>query len=94
MTESNGGAFHSPQLLNGADASLLAERELPHVFDGQIPLGDLLSRVMQGIFAELSEMAETYVHQYHPHLLAQPRLACQICPTPPESERLPSGSSK
>ncbi len=52
MTESNGGVFHDPQLLNGADVSLLAERELPHVFDGQIPLGDLLSRVMQAIFAE------------------------------------------
>ncbi|KAF8893946.1 mediator complex subunit MED14-domain-containing protein [Infundibulicybe gibba] len=35
------------------------ERELPMVYDGQIPLGDLLSRVMQSIYAELSELAET-----------------------------------
>ena len=35
------------------------ERELPVVFDGQVPLGDLLSRVMQAIYAELSEQAET-----------------------------------
>ncbi|KAG6866651.1 hypothetical protein C0991_000761 [Blastosporella zonata] len=35
------------------------ERELPMVMDGQIPLGDLLSRVMQAIYAELAELAET-----------------------------------
>ncbi|KAF8629115.1 hypothetical protein AX17_005701 [Amanita inopinata Kibby_2008] len=45
---------------NGSGASLEAlERELPMVYDGQVPLGDLLSRVMQAIYAELSEMAET-----------------------------------
>ncbi|PFH52047.1 hypothetical protein AMATHDRAFT_74540 [Amanita thiersii Skay4041] len=35
------------------------ERELPVVFDGQIFLRELLSRVMQAIYAELSEMSET-----------------------------------
>ncbi|KAJ4500264.1 mediator complex subunit MED14-domain-containing protein [Lentinula lateritia] len=35
------------------------ERELPEVFDGQIPLGDILSRVMQAIYMELTEMSET-----------------------------------
>ncbi|KAG6886292.1 hypothetical protein C0993_006702 [Termitomyces sp. T159_Od127] len=35
------------------------EGELPTVMDGQIPLGDLLSRVMQAIYAELAELAET-----------------------------------
>jgi mediator of RNA polymerase II transcription subunit 14 len=35
------------------------ERELPVVYDGQISLGDLLSRVVQAIYAELSELAET-----------------------------------
>ncbi|CAA7259201.1 unnamed protein product [Cyclocybe aegerita] len=35
------------------------ERELPVVYDGQIPLGDLLSRVSQSIYGELSELAET-----------------------------------
>ncbi|KAG6862349.1 hypothetical protein C0995_016047 [Termitomyces sp. Mi166 len=35
------------------------ERELPVVMDGQIPLGDLFSRVMQAIYAELAELAET-----------------------------------
>ena len=35
------------------------EHELPVVDDGQIPLGDLLSRVVQAIYAELSELAET-----------------------------------
>ncbi|KNZ77769.1 Mediator of RNA polymerase II transcription subunit 14 [Termitomyces sp. J132] len=35
------------------------ERELPAVMDGQISLGDLLSRVMQAIYAELAELAET-----------------------------------
>ncbi|KAG6821038.1 hypothetical protein H0H93_007928 [Arthromyces matolae] len=35
------------------------ERELPVVMDGQIPLGDLLSRITQAIYAELAELAET-----------------------------------
>jgi mediator of RNA polymerase II transcription subunit 14 len=35
------------------------ERELPVVYDGQVSLGDLLSRVVQSIYAELSELAET-----------------------------------
>ncbi|KIM79071.1 hypothetical protein PILCRDRAFT_90363 [Piloderma croceum F 1598] len=35
------------------------ELELPVVYDGQIPFGDLLSRVVQGVYAELSELAET-----------------------------------
>ncbi|KAF8070340.1 mediator complex subunit MED14-domain-containing protein [Lyophyllum atratum] len=44
--------FHEP-------AVDVLERELPVVMDGQIPLGDLLSRVMQAIYAELAELAET-----------------------------------
>jgi mediator of RNA polymerase II transcription subunit 14 len=35
------------------------EKELPVVLDGQVPLGDLLSRVVQAIYAELSELVET-----------------------------------
>ena len=35
------------------------ENELPLVLDGQVPLGELLSRVVQTIYAELTEMAET-----------------------------------
>ncbi|TFK44507.1 mediator complex subunit MED14-domain-containing protein [Crucibulum laeve] len=35
------------------------ERELPVVYDDQVPLGELLSRVVQAIYAELSELAET-----------------------------------
>ncbi|KAG7090906.1 hypothetical protein E1B28_009983 [Marasmius oreades] len=47
--------------VNGASEPIMEEleRELPIVLDGQVPLGDLLSRVMQSIYAELSEMAET-----------------------------------
>ena len=37
------------------------EKELPHVYDGQVELKELLTRVMQAIYAELTEMAETYV---------------------------------
>lgn len=37
------------------------ERELPFVNDGQIALGDLLSRVVQATYAELSELSETLV---------------------------------
>lgn len=35
------------------------DMELPVVHDGQVPLGELLSRVVQAIYAELSELAET-----------------------------------
>ena len=35
------------------------ELELPFVDDGQVPLSELLSRVVQTIYTELSEMAET-----------------------------------
>ncbi|KDQ53591.1 hypothetical protein JAAARDRAFT_39281 [Jaapia argillacea MUCL 33604] len=44
--------FHEPTLEE-------LERELPVVYDGQVPLGDLLSRVAQSIYAELCELAET-----------------------------------
>ena len=46
---------------NGFDRDSLAdlEQELPIVYDGQVPLGDVLSRVVQSIYAELSELAET-----------------------------------
>lgn len=36
------------------------ERELPFVHDGQVPLGELVSRVAQATYAELTELAETY----------------------------------
>jgi len=39
----------------------LLERELPLVDHEQVPLRQLLQRIMQNIYAELSEMAETYV---------------------------------
>ncbi|KAJ7188529.1 mediator complex subunit MED14-domain-containing protein [Mycena filopes] len=35
------------------------EQDLPFVYDGQVALGDVLSRVVQSIYAELSELAET-----------------------------------
>ena len=35
------------------------ESELPLVMDGQLPLGELVSRLAQAIYAELVEMAET-----------------------------------
>lgn len=55
--------------INGAypngthDPSLIElENELPQVNDEMVPFGELLSRVVQSIYAELTEMAETYVH--------------------------------
>ncbi|KAK7057435.1 mediator of RNA polymerase II transcription subunit 14 [Favolaschia claudopus] len=46
---------------NGFDENNVAdlEQELPFVYDGQVPLGDVLSRIVQSIYAELSELAET-----------------------------------
>ena len=35
------------------------EHELPVVHDGQVPLGELVSRMAQAIYAELVELAET-----------------------------------
>lgn len=35
------------------------EAELPVVLEGQVSLGELLSRVVQAIYAELVELAET-----------------------------------
>lgn len=51
---------------NGAhEPSLMElESELPQVNDEMVPLGELLSRVVQSIYAELTEMAETYVHRH------------------------------
>ncbi|EGO25140.1 hypothetical protein SERLADRAFT_414850 [Serpula lacrymans var. lacrymans S7.9] len=46
----NGVHEHTPEEL---------ERELPVVYDGQVALGEVLSRVVQAIYAELSELAET-----------------------------------
>lgn len=48
---------------NGFDQSTLQdlEQDLPVVYDGQVALGDVLSRVVQSIYAELSELAETCV---------------------------------
>ncbi|KAM6502426.1 Mediator complex subunit MED14 domain containing protein [Amanita muscaria] len=65
MNDFNSDTVHSSpsiaqSLPNGMEVQLeVLERELPHVGDGQIPLSDLLSRVVQAMFAELSEMAET-----------------------------------
>jgi len=39
----------------------LLEAELPLVDDGQVELRDLVSRVVQACYAELTEMAETSV---------------------------------
>ncbi|TDL22587.1 MED14-domain-containing protein [Rickenella mellea] len=52
---------HEVQILGTEQEPSLEEleRELHIVDDGQIPLGELLSRVMQSIYAELTEMAET-----------------------------------
>jgi len=61
-------ALHSsPELIANHDQHLgiseptleELERELPVVYDGQIPLGDLLSRVVQSVYAELLELVET-----------------------------------
>lgn len=51
---------HGPDFDSVLEPSLEElEQELPMVYDGQIRLGDLLSRVVQQIYAELSELAET-----------------------------------
>ncbi len=59
------------------------ERELPFVANDQVYLGDLLGRVMQTIYAELSELAETCVLNLVAveHMFKMPSsLECQTCP--------------
>ncbi|CAL1707828.1 unnamed protein product [Somion occarium] len=48
-------------VMNGVHEPTLEEleRELPYVGDGQIHLGELVSRTVQTIYAELTELAET-----------------------------------
>ncbi|EJD03366.1 MED14-domain-containing protein [Fomitiporia mediterranea MF3/22] len=48
-----------PQGIDGEPSLEEIERELPVVHDGQIPLRELLQRMVQTIYAELTEMAET-----------------------------------
>lgn len=47
--------------LNGFDEPPieLLEAELPAVDDGQVPISELVSRVVQACYAEMTEMAET-----------------------------------
>ena len=47
--------------LDGEPSQEELERELPSVEDGQVPLGEVLSRMVQAIYSELTEMAETLV---------------------------------
>lgn len=47
-----------PKALDGLSLEEL-ERELPTVNDGMIPLGELVSRMAQAIYAELIELADT-----------------------------------
>lgn len=49
----------STTVLSENDIEIL-QQELPVVYDGQVPLSELLSRVVQSIYAELSELAETW----------------------------------
>jgi hypothetical protein len=39
----------------------LLDAELPVVNDGQVQLSDLVSRIVQACYAEMTEMAETWV---------------------------------
>jgi mediator of RNA polymerase II transcription subunit 14 len=43
----------------------LLEAKLPIVDDGQVRLSELVSRVVQACYAELTEMAETSVAPFH-----------------------------
>ncbi|KAL4077046.1 mediator complex subunit MED14-domain-containing protein [Scleroderma yunnanense] len=60
------GVDGSPLVVNGLNGHHISEpsleqleSELPVVLEGQVPLGELLSRVVQAIYAELVELAET-----------------------------------
>ena len=66
-------ASYSSPILDVLDPSLngfdeppieLLEAELPVVDDGQVPLSELVSRVVQACYAEMTEMAETSVFYF------------------------------
>ena len=63
MGTANGHALAGPSSIALQDDLFLREieSELPIVYDGQIEMRELLSRMMQSIYAELTEMAETCV---------------------------------
>jgi hypothetical protein len=62
-----------PPQANGFDITIeTLEAELPVVEDGLMPLGELVSRVVQACYAELTDMAETYVMRA-PFRLPRPR---------------------
>ncbi|OSD01314.1 MED14-domain-containing protein [Trametes coccinea BRFM310] len=64
----NGATPHPHTALPNGDALMHEptpedlEKELPVVMDGQVPLGELISRLSQTMYAELTEMAETMPH--------------------------------
>ncbi|KAI0633692.1 MED14-domain-containing protein [Trametes polyzona] len=64
----NGTSPHHPPNMQNGDSVMHEpsleelERELPVVMDGQVPLGELVSRLSQTMYAELTEMAETMPH--------------------------------
>ena len=72
------------------------ERELPMVYDDQVPLGDALSRVVQAIYAELCELAETCVASFTNETLFIHGIlvACPTCRMPLASGHSRIGSSK
>jgi mediator of RNA polymerase II transcription subunit 14 len=76
MDESEGGLSQAPLssslVSNGFHDAMSEpaieelEAELPMVYDGQAPLGELLQRVSQSIYSELTELAETCVFAFCP----------------------------
>jgi mediator of RNA polymerase II transcription subunit 14 len=48
---------HTPS--DDAHTMEILQTELPHVLEGQISFGEVVSRIVQSIYAELSELAET-----------------------------------
>lgn len=61
----NAGPDVDAPMLNGdhsdhsAPSIELLERELPSVWDGQVPLRELITRVTQDIYADLVNLSET-----------------------------------
>jgi len=67
------------------------EKEMPLVTEEQVPLGGLLSRVVQAIYAELSELAETYGELFHLLTTMLISTACRTCLTRRGNGRLRIG---
>jgi hypothetical protein len=72
--------YHTPAPESHEPTTEQLQAELPHSSPPmQFPLGDIVSRVMQSIYAELSEMADTQVSRIFNSVFDMPTCTMTAC---------------